>query len=55
MVDIDVDVADDDDGNDDDNELVNSLLDVALSFSQTLQSLWVLQSLEHIQNLKSKR
>ena len=44
--------GDGDDGEDHD-ELVNSLLDVALRLRQTLQRLWVLQSLKHVQHLKS--
>ena len=38
---------------DEDGKLVNSLLDIALSLSQSLQCLWVLESLEHIKHLKS--
>ena len=52
MVMIDGDEEGDGDG-DDHNELVNSLLDVALRLRQTLQRLWVLQSLKHVQHLKS--
>ena len=54
MVMIDGDEEGDGDG-DDHNELVNSLLDVALRLRQTLQRLWVLQSLKHVQHLKSNQ
>ena len=45
----------DGDDSEDHDELVNSLLDVALGLRQTLQRLWVLQSLKHVQHLKSNQ